>query len=116
MKLLVVVVSSVNDPPAPNAVALVPVTVNPNAGVFTATEAGAVAAVYALFLTMVIYKEIKLSDLPELLWETCLTNAALPAPSTHLALCSRHAPDFQAFRISSMDGSCEGRSGFWPFR
>jgi tripartite ATP-independent transporter DctM subunit len=44
-------------------------------GVFTATEAGAVAAVYALFLTMVIYREIKARDLPGLLWETCLTNA-----------------------------------------
>ncbi len=46
-------------------------------GVFTATEAGAVAALYALFLTTVVYKEIKLSDLPELLWETCLTNAVV---------------------------------------
>lgn len=46
-------------------------------GVFTATEAGAVAAVYALFLTMAIYKEIKFSDLPGLLWETCLTNAVV---------------------------------------
>lgn len=46
-------------------------------GVFTATEAGAVAAVYALFLTMAIYKEIKVSDLPGLLWETCLTNAVV---------------------------------------
>jgi tripartite ATP-independent transporter DctM subunit len=46
-------------------------------GVFTATEAGAVAAVYALFLTMVIYKEIKIADLPELLWESCLTNAVV---------------------------------------
>jgi tripartite ATP-independent transporter DctM subunit len=46
-------------------------------GVFTATEAGAVAAVYALFLTMVIYREIKARDLPGLLWETCLTNAVV---------------------------------------
>lgn len=46
-------------------------------GVFTATEAGAVAATYALFLTMCIYKEIKIKDLPDLLWETCLTNAVV---------------------------------------
>ena len=46
-------------------------------GVFTATEAGAVAALYALFLTMVVYREIKLSDLPDLLWESCLTNAVV---------------------------------------
>jgi len=46
-------------------------------GVFTATEAGAVAAVYALFLTIVVYKEIKISDLPALMWESCLTNAVV---------------------------------------
>ncbi len=46
-------------------------------GVFTATEAGAVAAVYALFLTVVVYREIKVSDLPGILWECCLTNAVV---------------------------------------
>jgi tripartite ATP-independent transporter DctM subunit len=46
-------------------------------GVFTATEAGAVAAVYALFLTVVIYREISLKDLPGILWECCLTNAVV---------------------------------------
>ena len=34
-------------------------------GVFTATEAGAAASVYALFLTVVVYREIKLPSLPE---------------------------------------------------
>ncbi|HWK96572.1 MAG TPA: TRAP transporter large permease [Pseudolabrys sp.] len=46
-------------------------------GVFTATEAGAAAAVYALVLTVFVYKEIKLSELPEILWECCLTNAVV---------------------------------------
>jgi tripartite ATP-independent transporter DctM subunit len=46
-------------------------------GVFTATEAGAVASMYALFLTVVIYREIKISELPEILWECCLTNAVV---------------------------------------
>ena len=46
-------------------------------GVFTATEAGAAAAVYALFLTVFVYKEIKISELPEILWECCLTNAVV---------------------------------------
>ncbi len=46
-------------------------------GIFTATEAGAVGSVYALFLTVVIYKEIKLADLPGILWECCLTNAVV---------------------------------------
>jgi tripartite ATP-independent transporter DctM subunit len=46
-------------------------------GIFTATEAGAVAAVYALFLTVVIYREIKLANLPGILWECCLTNAVV---------------------------------------
>jgi tripartite ATP-independent transporter DctM subunit len=46
-------------------------------GIFTATEAGAAASVYALLLTVFVYKEIKLRDLPEILWECCLTNAVV---------------------------------------
>jgi tripartite ATP-independent transporter DctM subunit len=46
-------------------------------GVFTATEAGAAAAVYALILTVFVYREIKISELPEILWECCLTNAVV---------------------------------------
>lgn len=46
-------------------------------GVFTATEAGAAACVYALFLTIFIYREIKWRDLPEIIWECCLTNAVV---------------------------------------
>jgi len=46
-------------------------------GIFTATEAGAAAAVYALILTVFVYKEIKISELPEILWECCLTNAVV---------------------------------------
>jgi tripartite ATP-independent transporter DctM subunit len=46
-------------------------------GVFTATEAGAAACVYALALTVFVYKEIKWRDLPEIIWECCLTNAVV---------------------------------------
>lgn len=46
-------------------------------GVFTATEAGAAASVYALFLTVLVYKEIKIRELPEILWECCLTNSVV---------------------------------------
>ncbi len=46
-------------------------------GVFTATEAGAAASVYAFILTVFIYKEIKLRDLPEIMWECCVTNAVV---------------------------------------
>jgi tripartite ATP-independent transporter DctM subunit len=37
------------------------------AGVFTATEASAIAVVYALILSVIVYREIKLSELPEIL-------------------------------------------------
>jgi C4-dicarboxylate transporter, DctM subunit len=40
------------------------------AGVFTPTEAAAVASVYALAIGMFVYKEIRLADLPRILWET----------------------------------------------
>ncbi|MGH9647752.1 MAG: TRAP transporter large permease, partial [Bryobacteraceae bacterium] len=46
-------------------------------GVFTATEAGAAAAVYALFLTVVVYREIRVSELPEIMWESCLVNSVV---------------------------------------
>ncbi|MBI3503639.1 MAG: TRAP transporter large permease [Proteobacteria bacterium] len=46
-------------------------------GIFTATEAGAIACVYALFLTIVVYREIKVRDLPQILWECCVTNAVV---------------------------------------
>lgn len=36
------------------------------AGIFTATEAGAIAVVYALFLAVVVYREIKITELPSI--------------------------------------------------
>jgi len=39
-------------------------------GIFTPTEASVVAAVYALILTLLIYKEITTRDLPRIFWET----------------------------------------------
>src|SRR2546430_11821425 len=47
------------------------------AGVFTATEAGAAACVYAMLLTVFVYQEIKWRDLPEIIWQCCLTNAVV---------------------------------------
>jgi tripartite ATP-independent transporter DctM subunit len=40
------------------------------AGTFTPTEAAAVASVYALAVGMFVYREIRLPDLPRILWET----------------------------------------------
>jgi len=39
-------------------------------GIFTPTEASVVAVVYALILSLIVYKEIKIKDLPRILWET----------------------------------------------
>lgn len=41
-------------------------------GMFTPTEAGVVASLYSLFLGLIIYREIKLSDLPGILWMTII--------------------------------------------
>lgn len=41
-------------------------------GIFTPTEAGVAASAYALFLSMVVYREVKFSDLPKVLWDTLL--------------------------------------------
>ncbi|KAA1261343.1 Sialic acid TRAP transporter permease protein SiaT [Rubripirellula obstinata] len=47
------------------------------AGVFTATEAAAIAVVYALLLSVVFYREIKISELPDLLLQTGITTAVV---------------------------------------
>src|SRR5947208_8148095 len=57
-------------------------------GVFTATEAGAAAAVYALVLTVFVYKEIKVSELPGIIWDCCVTNAVV---MLLIATCSVYA-------------------------
>lgn len=44
-------------------------------GVFTPTEAGAVAALYALILSLVVYRTLRLRDLPKVLIETMMTTA-----------------------------------------
>ena len=46
-------------------------------GIFTATEASAVAVVYALLVSLFVYKEIKLKDLPRVFLNACKTTAAL---------------------------------------
>jgi len=46
-------------------------------GIFTPTEAAAVAVVYALFLGLFIYKEMCLRDLPEIFRTTAITSGAV---------------------------------------
>jgi len=45
-------------------------------GVFTATEAGVVAAVYAIFVGLFIYKEIKIKDLKKVFLESTVMTAS----------------------------------------
>lgn len=44
-------------------------------GVFTATEASAIAVVYALILSVIIYREIKIKDLPKIILNSMMTTA-----------------------------------------
>jgi C4-dicarboxylate transporter DctM subunit len=41
-------------------------------GIFTPTEAAVVASVYALFLGIIVYREIKIGDLSRIFWDTLL--------------------------------------------
>ncbi|MCX5911420.1 MAG: TRAP transporter large permease [Deltaproteobacteria bacterium] len=43
-------------------------------GIFTPTEAAVAATVYALILTLFVYQEIGIKDLPKILWETLETS------------------------------------------
>jgi TRAP-type C4-dicarboxylate transport system permease large subunit len=47
------------------------------AGIFTATEAAAISVVYAFLLSFVLYRQIKISELPAILRDTCITSAVV---------------------------------------
>lgn len=47
------------------------------AGVFTATEAAAISVVYAFLLSVVLYRQIGLRELPAILRDTCVTTAVV---------------------------------------
>jgi tripartite ATP-independent transporter DctM subunit len=44
-------------------------------GVFTATEASAVAVIYTLFLALIWYREISIKDLPSIILESAITTS-----------------------------------------
>lgn len=46
-------------------------------GIFSATEASAIAVLYAFILAVVVYREVKLRDLPEILLQTGITTAVV---------------------------------------
>jgi len=46
-------------------------------GIFTATEAAAIAVVYAFLLSVVVYREIPMKDLPQILLDTGITTAVV---------------------------------------
>ncbi len=46
-------------------------------GIFTATEAAAIAVLYSFLLSVVIYREIGLKDIPNILKNTIVTNAVV---------------------------------------
>ncbi|NLX25286.1 MAG: TRAP transporter large permease [Lentisphaerae bacterium] len=46
-------------------------------GVFTATEAAAIAVVYSFILSVMVYREIKLRELPDILLQTGITTAVV---------------------------------------
>lgn len=45
------------------------------AGIFTATEASAIAVLYTLILSMALYRQVKVKDLPDILIHTVITTA-----------------------------------------
>jgi len=47
------------------------------AGFFTATEASAVAVIYALFLSVFVYREVKIKELPEIFLHAGITTAVV---------------------------------------
>jgi len=80
------------------------------AGIMTPTESGAVASIIALFLGMCVYRNIKFSDIPDILQSVALNTAVITsliaAASTFgWALTFEGAPDRLVEAISSMTDS-----------
>jgi tripartite ATP-independent transporter DctM subunit len=80
------------------------------AGIFTATEASAVAVVYALLLAVLVYREVRVRDLPGILLKSAETTAIvmlLIATSTALSwiLSYEHIPQDLAAWLLSLTGS-----------
>jgi tripartite ATP-independent transporter DctM subunit len=46
-------------------------------GIFTATESGAIASVYALFISLFVYKTISWKKIPKILWSTACTTGTI---------------------------------------
>jgi len=46
-------------------------------GMFTATEGGAIIAVYAFIISMFVYREIKIKDLPKIFFDAALSTAVI---------------------------------------
>jgi len=46
-------------------------------GMFTATEGGAIIAVYAFLISMFVYREIKIKDLPKIFFDAALSTAVI---------------------------------------
>jgi tripartite ATP-independent transporter DctM subunit len=80
------------------------------AGVFTATEASAVAVIYSLLLAGPVYREVRLRELPDILLKSAETTAIvmfLIATSTVLSwiLSYEHVPQDLAAFLVSLTGS-----------
>ncbi len=53
------------------------------AGYFTATEAGAIAVLYAFVLSVLIYREVPLREIPRILVDSASTTAIVSSSSVH---------------------------------
>ncbi len=46
-------------------------------GIFTPTEAGAICVLYAILVGLLLYRELKLKDLPKIIWESVVNTAGV---------------------------------------
>lgn len=79
-------------------------------GLVTPTEAGVLACVYALFVSLFVYKEIQIADLPKIFMSTCRTTGycmVFVGPATVLGkiLTLQHVPEQLADTIYSLSSN-----------
>ena len=83
-------------------------------GIFTPTEAAAVAATYAFFITVFVYKELKLSEVPKVLLQAASMSSMLLYIITNAVLFS-FLMTTSRFRRRWRPGSSTRTSRSWMF-
>jgi len=81
-------------------------------GIFTPTEAGVVACLYALFIGFFVFRELKIKDLIRILWETAQSSVRI---LFIIAVASAYSYALTLMRVPEMISSVLGNLIYHPY-